>query len=189
MTVSEDTQVLDPFRQSHQEGYRVGLAEARDQLEEGFRGQWQEQVERLRHSIERLHVLEQILQAETRESVMDLAVRLARRLLEREITTQPSTLLDLTRTVVREARGSSALTIHLHPEDLALLEEFEQELALASEGATHITLQPDPALQRGDCLIAAGGGQLDGRLAARLEALRRGLASSVSTPRGDKPTS
>jgi flagellar assembly protein FliH len=56
------------------------------------------------------------------------------------------------------------LRVRLHPDDVTLMRELD-----AVE--THWQLLPDPALDRGDCLLESGRSRLDARVETRLAAV------------------
>ncbi|MFH5803824.1 FliH/SctL family protein [Alienimonas sp. DA493] len=99
---------------------------------------------------------------------VELACAIAGRLLGRELKLRPEAAAGLAAEALAAAAGLRAPAVTMHPDDLAALgESFRQEaLAALGEGAT---LTADPSLARGDCLVRGVGGEVDGRLAARLD--------------------
>jgi len=112
--------------------------------------------------------------------LLALAVELAREVIREEITARPETLL----TVVREALlqlPHQHAAIYLHPDDASLLRSYMGD-QLAHAGHR---IHEDFKLARGDCVLEAGGSQIDATVGMRwqrvLESL--GVASAwQSTP-------
>jgi flagellar biosynthesis/type III secretory pathway protein FliH len=135
--------------QARQEGFAAGLAEATTIV---ARAQ--------AHAAASLAAAEPELRA--------LAVRIAGRLLGRELALEPAAVVDLVRGVVAEARGRKQLTLRVHPDDAALVSGSKDSLPL-------LTIRPDPSLARGDCKVDTEIGTIDGRLASQLAAIERAL--------------
>ncbi|QDT17640.1 FliH/SctL family protein [Alienimonas californiensis] len=97
-----------------------------------------------------------------------LACAIAGRLLGRELKARPDAAADLAAEALAAAAGCRAPAVTMHPDDLAALGgAFRQDVLMAlGEGAT---LTADPALSRGDCFVRGVGGEVDGRLATRLD--------------------
>ncbi len=98
------------------------------------------------------------------QGVLELACELSRQILRQELSINPNVL----QPVIREALGlligeSKGATVRLNPIDLDVLQG-----ALAAEFATlSLTLLPDPIVERGGCLVEAGGTVIDGTLQKR----------------------
>lgn len=98
------------------------------------------------------------------QGVLELACELSRQILRQELSINPNVL----QPVIREALGlligeSKGATVRLNPIDLDVLQG-----ALVAEFATlSLTLLPDPIVERGGCLVEAGGTVIDGTLQKR----------------------
>jgi flagellar assembly protein FliH len=98
------------------------------------------------------------------QGILELACELSRQILRQELSINPNVL----QPVIREALGlligeSKGATVRLNPIDLDVLQG-----ALAAEFATlSLTLLPDPIVERGGCLVEAGGTVIDGTLQKR----------------------
>ncbi len=92
----------------------------------------------------------------------------------------------LGRTVIREAlelaAGQPHIELHLHPDDLALLEQCGEtaEGLLAPVGKAKFV--PDERLSRGGCLIETQHGVIDARLETQLARITQELLEGDSAP-------
>jgi flagellar assembly protein FliH len=94
-----------------------------------------------------------------------LATIVASRVIAHELQLSPGLIAN----AVRQAAGmlpaaTRELRVHVHPDDLALL----QELGAAE---SHWQLLADPALARGDCQLESARSRLDARVETRLAAV------------------
>src|SRR5574337_1200579 len=107
----------------------------------------------------------QLLDDQAAEELAQLAVVVARRVIVHELSIAPERIAG----IVRQAAAALPLAtrelrVHLHPQDLALL----QELGMAER---HWQLLADPALARGDCRLESERSRLDARVETRLTAI------------------
>ncbi|WP_085316284.1 FliH/SctL family protein [Derxia lacustris] len=98
------------------------------------------------------------------EQLLTLAARLAKQMLRAELTINPQAMLP----AVREAVGmigesASRVRLHLHPDDLPLVEDD-----LAGED-DRIALAADPTQLRGGCRLTSAQGEIDLGLARRIQ--------------------
>ena len=110
---------------------------------------------------------------------LDLAVEMARRIVGRELRANPSAAGDGALQALRAAGRRRALRVRLHPEAMAQVRERSAALVEATAGAA-LELVSDPALLPGDVLVETEAGQVDGRIASRLEAFRSALRQGAA---------
>lgn len=148
-------------QQAREEGYAAGRAEglaaAQQQLRERMA-----QLDALYDAAARPLLA---LDEQTGQELVRLATIVASRVTTRELQLSP----DLIARAVREAAAAlpaatRELRVHVHPQDLALL----QELGAAE---SHWQLLADPALARGDCQLESERSRLDARVETRLAAI------------------
>lgn len=107
-------------------------------------------------------------------TVVDAAVAVARRLVGRELAGSRQETLELARGALRAAAGLGDVVLRVAPADLPALRGAGDALgALAGKGT--LSLAEDPTLGTGEVIVEARGGRIDGRIEARLDALRRAL--------------
>lgn len=125
------------------------------------------------------------LRAEAGDRLLRLAVSLAERVLGQELRTHPEAILAL----VRQALGQLSLcgnaVLRLHPEDARSLTTAYPALASVAQGGAELTLVEDPSLARGDCLVEADGGRVDGSVRVLLAHLEAAMRATLEGPAPD----
>ena len=109
-----------------------------------------------------------------------LAVRIAERILEREITVNPDTVADITAAALRQAGAPRDVLLRLHPDDLKALERGRPRLLERAARAEAVEFRADPAIGRGGCIVETELGTVDARLPVQLEAIERALRGASS---------
>lgn len=138
---------------------------------------------RLSAAVESLKLEAGRLAEQARADALEIGFQVARRILELELSARPEPLFSLVRSAVRRLGDARHLVIKLHPEDAQLVgsEEGRQKLGLT---LMKVEVAADASLERGDCVIESENATVDGRLATRLDELKRGVESSLAEQEG-----
>lgn len=157
-------------RAAFEEGFTRGRAEGLKSGADEVRAMAQRLRALLEHCAKPLDELD----CEVETAMVELALRAARRLVQREYQLDPALLANAVREALANLAGAPReLRVHLHPEDLKLLgDKLERP-----EGVSGWRLLPDHALQRGDCRIEGESGWIDATLATAEQALLRVLGA------------
>lgn len=161
------------YQEAREEGLKKGREEG---AQAGFKeGQAKAlaEAQRLTKTVAKLEKSLDELDFLIADEVLALAVELAREVIRQEITARPETLL----TVVREALAQLPhhhAAIYLHPDDASLLRSYMGD-QLAHGGHR---IHEDFKLTRGDCVLEAGGSQLDATVAMRWQRVLESLGIS-----------
>lgn len=164
-------QLAGPIQAAHQRGREEGEAAGRQQAA----AQLQPALERLARTIADLAAVRPRLRHDAEEDVVKLAIAVARRILYREIHTDPAALLGLVRAACDKLDLRAVYRVRSSPQDAGLLQQHFQQI-----GAPYkIEVQPDPALQRGSVIFETDRGGLDASVETQLNEIERGFADLV----------
>ncbi|HVP63088.1 MAG TPA: FliH/SctL family protein [Myxococcaceae bacterium] len=143
-----------------------------------------EALGRLAAAIDLLKSQAERLAERARSDALEIGFQVARRILETELRSSPDALFALVRSALRKAGESRRVTVRLRPEDVAQLETTAGKQTLAEFSAAQIELKADSALGPGDVVVDTDFGRIDGRLASRLDELRRAVDGSAMEDAG-----
>ncbi len=107
-----------------------------------------------------------------------LAVRIAERILERELQLSPDTVVDIAAAALSQAGSPHDVLLRIHPDDLKALERGRPRLLQRCAQAEVVHLRADAAVARGGCIVETELGTVDARLPLQLDAIERALRSS-----------
>ena len=174
------------------EGYAAGFAQGHAQAT--LEGQKQIDAyiaEQGQHAAQRMAALFAQAQAQLADNeqliargTLELACELARRVVRRELSSNPQVL----QPVVREALGlltvdTRVAALRLHPQDMDVLSaELQREFPNLS-----ITLVPDSSLTPGGCQVEAAGSGVDGTVQRRWQRAVAALGLDAAWERPDLP--
>lgn len=109
------------------------------------------------------------------ENLAAIAVTVARHLIDRELAANPAIVTELVARALHQFPLEKQLTVHLHPDDHALIREACSAGGMGLDPALEIRWLADPHVVRGGCLVEGRERVLDGRLDTALERAYRAL--------------
>jgi flagellar assembly protein FliH len=157
------------------EAYQRGLREGAAAGERNAMTQIEPWIARLAQTIEGLASAGRSLRREAESDVVRLAVAIARRILNRELSVDPDALLGLVRAAVTQLDLRETHRVRVHPGDAG---RVSAELAKLSP-AKPIEVIADASLDRGAALFETARGTFDASASTQLDEIDRGLADAV----------
>lgn len=160
-------------QEAQQEGYATGHKAGHEAGYEAGRGQATMEAERLQNL---LSGFQQALTDADRtigNDLLVLALDLAKQMVREALRVKPELVLTVVRENIRhESAFSQPPQLYLHPEDAALVREhLNHEL-------NDCTVHVDTYLERGDCRVKTGQGQVDATLATRWQRITQALGQN-----------
>ena len=111
--------------------------------------------------------------------VLRLAVKLAEKIIGREVERDDAALADIVSAALRHARQQESLTVRVNPADLPRVQAHRERLD-PSGRARFIDLVADPRVGHGGCIIEGESGTVDARLDTQLRVLERALLARAT---------
>jgi flagellar assembly protein FliH len=150
--------------------YQKGLRDGESSAERRMSEQVSAQVEQLARSIEQLAMHRARIQREAEPELVKLSLAIARRILRRELTVDPESLLGLLKAGLEKIDSSEVHRIRVHPEHAPILRK------LLEGAARTLVVEADPGLPVGAVVVDTSRGSLDTGLETQLKEIERGFA-------------
>jgi flagellar assembly protein FliH len=168
-------QELEALReQAIRDGYREGEELARQALDDEFGAKLRSLAEVIAAAQKSVHASVEGLHEIGAEIVYEAVTKIAGSTLASREGVQA-----VVREVVKRAKDSTRLTVHVSPSDYEWISK-EKDVLLENLGAGTVDIVPDERVQLGGCLLETPSGNLDGRLEVQLQCLRDALLSARS---------
>lgn len=151
------------YAQGEQAGFEAGRLRADAMLR------------RLGETLEELAGLRALLLQQAERQVLQVALAIARRILQREIDSDPDLLGAMARVALDRLGDGEAIRIRLNPEDHHVV----GHRLIPSRAGTSIGVEADPAVPRGGCLIESPLGIVDASLDAQFRVIQEALATAA----------
>jgi flagellar assembly protein FliH len=153
----------EAFAKGYEQGERAG-AEAGAKRAEAM-------LRRLAQTLDELADVRRDMIRQTERQMVQLAMAIAKRVVRREVAIDRDLTLTMARVALDRLGDSTAVTIHLHPDD------FESTAAghASLQGGSRVTVVADPGVSRGGCRVESDFGYVDGSVDAQFHELARAL--------------
>jgi flagellar assembly protein FliH len=112
---------------------------------------------------------------EARRDVLELALKLARKVVHRHIELEPEIVSDQLAAALMYVGKTSSLLVSIHPRDREMLDRTLAPILERLGRAEHVTLREDESLARGGCVIRTEGGRVDASIETQLRRLTESL--------------
>lgn len=150
--------------------YRRGLREGEAAAAQKMAEQMRIKVERLGRSIEQLALHRAKVQREAEPELVRLAMAVARRIMRRELSVDPDSLLGLLKVGLEKIESADAHRVRVHPEHAPIV-------ARLLEGAARpVAVTADAGLPVGAVVFETSRGAIDVGLETQLKEIERGFA-------------
>lgn len=149
------------------EAFEATTAEMRTRLDATIKA-WNDAIERWERDRTRMLL-------EARRDVLDLALKLARKVVHRQIASDESIVQDQLAEALSFVARTSSLMVTINPADRELVERTMPATLAALGRAEHVTLCDDADLPRGSCVVRTEGGVVDASIGTQLDRLTESL--------------
>lgn len=153
----------DAFAKGFAQGERAGLEAAAKRGDAMLR--------RLTQTLEEMTDLRARMIRETEQQMVTLALAVARRVIQREISLDRDLLVAIARVALDRLGDDAKISVRLNPDDHAATEAART----AAWTGTHVTVVADPRVPRGGCRIESDFGALDAGVDAQIQELAHAL--------------
>jgi len=158
-------------RASREAGFREGEAAGKAQAESEVRivlGRLSESIAEVDHFRTRL-----LRQSEA--DAVRLSIAIARRVLRREITLDPSAIEGLVRAALEKLQSQERCRVRMHPHYIPVLQSEVDRLGMSAK----VEIVADPAQEPGAAVFEMARGNLDASIDTQLREIERGLVDRL----------
>jgi flagellar assembly protein FliH len=134
------------------------------------------------------------LLGELQPYVVRIAVEVARRIVRRELRTDPGMVTRTVGAALEQVGTASETRVRVHPLDAQVLQKTIRELVPTPDEAASLEIVPDGSIERGGCVVESDRGIVDARLRTQFEEMQGRLLDALETSRrhsedaeGDRP--
>ena len=153
-------------------GFAMGVESCKNEAE----AQVRPLIERLSQNIKSLAELRPRLRRNAEEDLVKLSIAVARRILNRELSIDPSSIQGVVRVALEKLQSREITRIRVH----AAHESAIRSCLTGVGSANQIQLVADSSLQLGDLIFETSQGDFDASLESQLREIERGFADRLN---------
>jgi len=168
-------------QEAYSEGLRRGVEAGRQQFEEAVA----QAASALEASAEAMRGAREQFLVSLEPQVVELALEIARRILQREARTDRDLVTTTVRNALRHLADREQMLIRVNPADLEGLRAQKVRLLEDFEDVREIMVQADEAISPGGCIVESRLMQVDARIEAQLDTILEVLHQAPEEPHGD----
>jgi flagellar assembly protein FliH len=171
--------LLQGQEQGKKEGYDLGKA---DGYQQGYdKGKQDGEalvlpvVASFRQAIGACEDVKRQLHFEAQREALKLAMVIARKILVREVRTDPEAIVGVIRNALAMAESSVVIRLRVHPDVFEYCLDKRQILAIPDEAV----ITADPAISAGGCIVETEVGEIDASIETQLQVLAEALDREI----------
>lgn len=155
----------------------AGRAEGEAAAKQALEAPLKEAIGLLTQQLQELSQVRTRLRRDAERDLVKLGIEIARRILRRELSTDPSAILGLVKAALERVDARDVFRVRAHPEDARTLDACLADLGMPER----IEVVADQNLERGAVILETTKGQLDASVETQLQEIERGFADLVRT--------
>lgn len=169
-----EQEMVKRVREAHQAGYAEGQAAGKAQGEDEVRAA----LERLTQSVAGVDEYRSRLYRQTEVDAVRLSVAIARRVLRRELTVDPSAIEGLVSAALQRLQSQETCRVKMHPDYIPSLSAAIERMGMSAK----VQVVADPAQEPGSAVFEMPRGNLDASIDSQLREIERGLVDRSQRP-------
>lgn len=139
-------------------------------------------ISSITEALSQLNAIRQETYQQIEKEVVDLALAIAQKVICREISTDPETVVCVAKEALAKVDDPGKIKIKMNPSDLQFINETKYQLSNLIADIDHVTFEAEESIQSGGCIIETELGEIDARIEKQLQAVeesfRRALAKA-----------
>jgi flagellar assembly protein FliH len=158
-----------------QAAFRKGLEQGRAAAEQEAVNRLKPVLDRFAQTIAELSGQRRKLRRDAETDLVKLAIAISRRVLRREISTDPDALRGLIKAALEKLEGREIERVRVNPADAAAVKQHLEQAHMAAR----FEVVPEPRLERGAAVFETTRGSLDASVETQLDEIQRGLIDRI----------
>ncbi len=165
----------DAYGPAEKKGYDDGHAKALEEIKQRFEMHIDEPLADTKKIIEYFDSNKTRLLWEAEQSFVVLAIKLAEKVVRREIELRPEIISETVRGALETVARTTNVVIKVSPEDISIIEDLKGSLSDILGRFSSVTITPDETISRGGCVVLTERGRVDARIETQIDRIARDI--------------
>lgn len=172
---AQRAQIERIVEEAREKGHLEGLEIGKEEAIQAVNRELEELVRRITDLVGSLHEERVRNLREQEPEIVSLAVDIAERIIQEQVRIDPEMVTRIALAAVERTTEREEVTLRVHPNDLAVLEDFVPELKNRFKSLRKVHVQEDARVSPGSCMVETGNGYVDGTIESQTAEMRREL--------------
>jgi flagellar assembly protein FliH len=160
--------------QARQSGFQEGLRRGRDEAAASV----EQTLDRLAETLRELAQVKRKVRNEAEQELVHLSLAIARRILYRELTTDPESIHGIVHAALQKLQNREIVRVRVYPAAAAAVRAAFERVG----NAAAVEIVADTKLETGAILFETALGDLDASVETQLQEIQRGFADRIALP-------
>lgn len=170
-----------------QKGFEAGLVQGQAQAEAQVLEQYDGLIGEAKTVLEQAYDMKRQIIQESEPFLVELAAAIAGKIIQRELSLHPETIIEIVRSVLARKRDKGTITLCVSPKQFAYIRDARDELMLAVDSQAELQILPDSTVDEYGCVIRTDFGSVDARVDTQLREIKNALQQlSMDVPEGEE---
>ncbi len=166
-------------RSIYENAFQIGQAEGLTKGREEAHASIAEQAQRFEQGIATLMRTASSLEQKYAHDIGELVTAAAKKIICREVSADPSVVVDIIKQAIRSLADRSTVRIKLSQDDFRRQQELKRKIVGEMDEIQKLSFVEDAALNTGDVVIDSEGEQVDATIDSQLQRIRASLSEQV----------
>lgn len=140
----------------------------------------------IKEALIQLNAIREETYQQIEKEVVDLALAIAQKVICREISTDPETVVCVAKEALAKVDDPGKIKIKMNPSDLQFINETKYQLSNLIADVNHVTFEAEESIQSGGCIIETELGEIDARIEKQLQAVEESFRSALEKTSAEK---
>lgn len=174
------------FQQEKEDAYHSGFEDGTNEGSKQGLAQSAEEIERFSSLVESLPVQWKDAIKNYDAAVLDLAVKLAQRIVGAAAEVDESMILQAVHDCLSYVEDKTKVIIRVNPDDLEAVRRHRNDWLESLESIDHLLIESEPTVSKGGCIIETPIGDVDAQIEERLDRVRSALIEDLRKDPGEQ---
>jgi len=167
------------YSSGEEEGYKKGYEDGYTKGKNSAIEETRATVDMLSEVVEQLKEYHTQILSDSQSDIARMAVTIARKVLQKEIMTDPMTVVNMVRKALSKVRFKKNFVVHVNPLDLEVIQSAGDQVKEVLDNCESIEFKASPKVQPGGCVVQTESGNVDAQIDRQVDEVEQAVMKAM----------